>query len=90
VASKWLPEIHHRCKGVPYLLVGIKTDLKQNQNNSNPNDINEASSSIITTTTATPSTIKEGKEIAKSNKSIGLFECSTLISSGSYDYNIYR
>lgn len=28
VKDKWLPEILHFCEGVPYLLVGLKTDLR--------------------------------------------------------------
>ncbi|WFD23986.1 RHO4 protein [Malassezia equina] len=29
VQDKWLPEILHFCEGVPFLLVGLKTDLRQ-------------------------------------------------------------
>ena len=28
VKDKWLPEILHFCEGVPYLLVGLKSDLR--------------------------------------------------------------
>lgn len=29
--SQWYPEVNHFCKGVPVLLVGCKTDLRQDQ-----------------------------------------------------------
>ncbi|NWH44123.1 RHOD protein, partial [Fregata magnificens] len=31
ILVKWYPEVNHFCKGVPVLLVGCKTDLRQDQ-----------------------------------------------------------
>ncbi|XP_063015503.1 rho-related GTP-binding protein RhoD [Melospiza melodia melodia] len=31
ILTKWYPEVNHFCKGVPVLLVGCKTDLRQDQ-----------------------------------------------------------
>ncbi|NXV80108.1 RHOF protein, partial [Atlantisia rogersi] len=31
ISTKWYPEVNHFCKGVPVLLVGCKTDLRQDQ-----------------------------------------------------------
>ncbi|NWI52962.1 RHOF protein, partial [Calyptomena viridis] len=31
VPTKWYPEVNHFCQGVPVLLVGCKTDLRQDQ-----------------------------------------------------------
>lgn len=29
VRAKWVPEIHYHCPGIPYILVGTKSDLRQ-------------------------------------------------------------
>lgn len=34
IASKWQPEIAHHCPKAPYILVGTKTDLRQNEDSS--------------------------------------------------------
>ncbi|CEO97312.1 Ras family [Plasmodiophora brassicae] len=31
VSSKWVPEIQHHCEGVPFLLVGTKSDLRNDE-----------------------------------------------------------
>ncbi|XP_050542890.1 ras-like GTP-binding protein RhoL isoform X2 [Daktulosphaira vitifoliae] len=31
IASKWYPEIQHHCPKVPVILIGTKTDVRQNQ-----------------------------------------------------------
>ncbi|NXK96145.1 RHOF protein, partial [Formicarius rufipectus] len=31
IVTKWYPEVNHFCKGVPVLLVGCKTDLRQDE-----------------------------------------------------------
>ncbi|XP_053924878.1 rho-related GTP-binding protein RhoD isoform X1 [Cuculus canorus] len=31
VVTKWYPEVNHFCKGIPVLLVGCKTDLRQDR-----------------------------------------------------------
>ncbi|NWI89928.1 RHOF protein, partial [Pitta sordida] len=31
IPTKWYPEVNHFCQGVPVLLVGCKTDLRQDQ-----------------------------------------------------------
>ncbi|NXJ97967.1 RHOF protein, partial [Corythaixoides concolor] len=31
ILTKWYPEVNHFCKGVPVLLVGCKTDLRQDR-----------------------------------------------------------
>ncbi|XP_069713444.1 rho-related GTP-binding protein RhoD [Phaenicophaeus curvirostris] len=31
IVTKWYPEVNHFCKGIPVLLVGCKTDLRQDQ-----------------------------------------------------------
>ncbi|NXX57181.1 RHOD protein, partial [Scopus umbretta] len=31
IPTKWYPEVNHFCKGVPVLLVGCKTDLRQDR-----------------------------------------------------------
>ncbi|GAB0189694.1 rho-related GTP-binding protein RhoD [Grus japonensis] len=31
ILTKWYPEVNHFCKGIPVLLVGCKTDLRQDQ-----------------------------------------------------------
>jgi len=30
VKSKWIPEIRHHCPGIPFILVGTKSDLRKN------------------------------------------------------------
>merc|ERR1719317_1642515 len=30
VKSKWVPEIRHHCPNIPFILVGTKSDLRQN------------------------------------------------------------
>uniref|UniRef100_A0A669R1S5 Ras homolog family member D n=1 Tax=Phasianus colchicus TaxID=9054 RepID=A0A669R1S5_PHACC len=34
ILTKWYPEVNHFCKGVPMLLVGCKTDLRQGHHES--------------------------------------------------------
>ncbi|NWH76641.1 RHOF protein, partial [Piaya cayana] len=31
IVTKWYPEVNHFCKGIPVLLVGCKTDLRQDR-----------------------------------------------------------
>ena len=28
IKAKWIPEIHHRCPDTPFIVVGLKTDLR--------------------------------------------------------------
>ena len=31
IKTKWIPEIHHHCPGTPFIVVGLKTDLRDDE-----------------------------------------------------------
>ncbi|WFD43777.1 RHO4 protein [Malassezia psittaci] len=66
VQDKWLPEILHFCEGVPYLLVGLKTDLR-----------NDAQAlSLLSAQGIRPTTTEQGMSLAKEIGANRYIECS--------------
>eukprot|EP01120_Amphizonella_sp_Union-15-10_P006392 TRINITY_DN2038_c0_g1_i5.p1 TRINITY_DN2038_c0_g1~~TRINITY_DN2038_c0_g1_i5.p1 ORF type:complete len:208 (-),score=25.63 TRINITY_DN2038_c0_g1_i5:52-633(-) len=66
VSSKWYPELMHFCPEIPYLLVGTKTDLRNDQGTI---DKLKASGSA-------PILSPKGEELAKKIKAHKYMECS--------------
>uniref|UniRef100_A0A493SUM4 Ras homolog family member D n=1 Tax=Anas platyrhynchos platyrhynchos TaxID=8840 RepID=A0A493SUM4_ANAPP len=63
---KWYPEVNHFCKGVPVLLVGCKTDLRQD-----PEVLRE-----LRQGRQEPITSQQGEAMARQVHAVSYFECS--------------
>lgn len=66
VSSKWYPEIQHHAPGVPIILVGTKSDFR--------NDPNSAGTPLIS--------LEEGSGVAQEIGAIKYLECSALTQDG--------
>lgn len=66
ITEKWIPEINHHRPNTPYLLVGTKTDLKDDQEIVNK----------LAKTQKAPVSMREGISVAKKIKAVQYFECS--------------
>eukprot|EP01134_Creolimax_fragrantissima_P004662 CFRG4662T1 len=72
IKTKWLPEISHHCPNVPFLLVGTKLDLREDQE-------------VLTKLrekNLSPITAAEGQSLAKDIKASRYLECSALTQKG--------
>ena len=69
IIDKWLPEIRHHMPYAPLLLVGTKTDLREDQKFLESNIEGTVSSS-------------EGLDLKNKIKAFGYVECSSKIKSG--------
>eukprot|EP00483_Globobulimina_turgida_P010038 UN10057 len=68
VKTKWVPEIKHHCPEAPFLLVGTKSDLRNDQ------DISSKVSQILSQ--------QDGETLAKQVGSVQYCECSALTQDG--------
>lgn len=66
VYDKWIPEIAHHCPGVPFLLVGLKTDLREDM----------TSIQHLRSKGQRPITTEEGKKVAQKLGAYKYLECS--------------
>ena len=67
VKQKWIIEVKHHCPGIPVLLVGMKTDLRDD-----PETIEELKKNKMV-----PSTFKNGVRLAKAIGAVKYMECSS-------------
>lgn len=72
VKSYWVPEIQHHCPNVPFLLVGLKSDLRKDENTIK--QLNSRNLSMVT--------VEAAKEMAKEIGAIKYLECSALTQQG--------
>eukprot|EP00731_Ephydatia_muelleri_P009357 Em0004g1695a len=68
VRLKWLPEIKHHCPNTPWILLGLKADLRSSS------EPNRPGREFVTEQAA--------RDMAKELGAIGYFECSSLTQSG--------
>ncbi|KAI3620109.1 hypothetical protein CBS9595_002076 [Malassezia furfur] len=66
VQDKWLPEIVHFCEGVPFLLVGLKTDLREDAQ----------ALALLSAQGIKPTTAEQGAALAKEIGARRYVECS--------------
>lgn len=66
VYDKWVPEISHHCPGVPFILVGLKTDLR--------NDLTTIQH--LQSKGLTPLTVEQAKKVEKRIGAYKYMECS--------------
>jgi len=69
VKGKWFPEVTNHCPGVPYILIGTKSDLRT----AKPTDEGKAQTFV---------TIEQAQERAKEMKAVLYMECSALSQEG--------
>ncbi|KAG5656050.1 hypothetical protein KAF25_001620 [Fusarium avenaceum] len=72
VKAKWMREVHDSCPGAPTILVGLKTDLRENR--VLRQEIQSSPLQFVTT--------QEGKEYARELGAICYVECSALTGQG--------
>ena len=72
VKEKWLPEVHHRCPGVPCLIVGTQIDLRDDR------QVVEN----MARRGERPVTRELGESLAKELGAVKYVECSALTQSG--------
>ena len=75
VTSKWDPEINYHIPNAKKILVGLKTDLRNDQ------EVIETLAKIR----ESPYTFKSGIELAKNISALKYVECSSLTGEGVYD-----
>eukprot|EP01084_Bolivina_argentea_P285492 489596_1 len=68
IESKWIPEIQHHCPGTPFILTGLKTDLRDND------DVIAKVGQVLTP--------NDGQELAKKIGATAYVECSSLTQNG--------
>lgn len=73
VQEKWIPEVIHFCPGVPFLIVGTQTDLREGARE------NLAAQKISLVTEP------RGREMAKRFGAVNYVECSALTQHGLKD-----
>lgn len=72
IKNKWHPEIKHHAPGVPFILVGLKTDLRKDQDMIR--NLQAKRQSMITQ--------EEGQALADELKAYKYLECSALTQEG--------
>lgn len=72
VKEKWFPEVHHHCPGVPCLIVGTQTDLR--------ND--DVILQRLQRQKLSPITPEQGEKLAKELRAVKYVECSALTQRG--------
>lgn len=72
VKSKWFPEISHHAPGVPFLLIGTKTDLRDD----------DEQVARLREKNLTPVTDVKGNQLAASLNAVKYLECSALTQKG--------
>lgn len=72
VKLKWHPEIKHHCPGVPILLVGTKSDLRNDQQ----------VFKMLKEQNQTSVTWHQGTNMAKQIKAVGYLECASINQDG--------
>src|SRR5688500_18911630 len=75
VKAKWIPELRHHCPDVPVILVGIKVDIRNNEEYLKK--LTEKDMSVITS--------EEGAEMARECGCVAYFETSALTGYGISD-----
>jgi cell division control protein 42 len=68
VREKWFPEVHHHCPGVPCLIVGTQTDLREDSG------VREK----LARQKMTPVRKEDGERMAKELGAVKYVECSAL------------
>lgn len=68
VREKWFPEVHHHCPGVPCLIVGTQTDLREDSS------VREK----LSKQRMTPVRKEDGERMAKDLGAVKYVECSAL------------
>eukprot|EP00466_Bigelowiella_natans_P005843 jgi/Bigna1/55382/estExt_Genewise1Plus.C_580016 len=72
VRTKWIPEIANHCPGVPFILVGMKSDLREN----------EKIKQRLQERNESPVTFDEGTRMAVEIGATKYMECSSLQNKG--------
>ena len=72
VKEKWFPEVRHHCPGVPCLLVGTQSDLRDDRNAVDKLARNKQK----------PVSIEQGEKLAKELGAVKYVECSALTQKG--------
>ncbi|KAG8816956.1 hypothetical protein FRC17_000121 [Serendipita sp. 399] len=72
VVEKWAPEVMHFCPGIPYIVVGCKTDLR----------FNSRVLEYLTRIGQKPTTPGEGQAVARKSSAEMYLECSSLAGNG--------
>jgi len=72
VQSKWYPEVSHHCPNTPIILVGTKSDLRNDQQTMQK----------LQEKGMTPVSIEQGQQLAKQINAVKFMECSALTQNG--------
>ena len=72
IKEKWMGELGEHAKGIPFVLVGTKTDLRDDENTQR--ELAERDQTTVTRT--------QGAELAEEIKAVAYVECSAMEGSG--------
>lgn len=75
VYDKWIPEVSHHCPGVPFILVGLKTDLRQDL----------TTIQHLQSKGTRPLTAEYAKQVAKRIGAYKYMECSARMQQGLHE-----
>jgi len=70
--TKWVPEVEHHCEGVPFMLIGTKSDLRAD----------EVTLEKLKARNQKVVTVEEAEQVANDVKAEGYMECSALTGEG--------
>jgi len=73
LSSKWVPEIHFHCKGIPIIVVGTKKDLREDK---------ATIDALKDQGGKHPVTVQEAQAVADSIHAVAYMECSALTGEG--------
>lgn len=76
--AQWIPELQKYCPGVPYLLVGTRIDLRNDQK----------TLENLSREGKTPISMGQGEKMAKELQAVKYVECSALTKVSNYKYNM--
>jgi cell division control protein 42 len=72
VREKWIPEVHHHCPGVPYLIVGTRIDLRDD-----PQVIEK-----LARQKQRPVPTEQGERLSRELGAVKYLECSAVTQKG--------
>lgn len=72
IRAKWYPEVSHHCPNAPIILIGTKTDLREN----------EDALERLATKRQVPVSFEQGLQMSKEIEAYKYMECSALTQKG--------
>lgn len=82
VVDKWIPEVSHFCQDIPFILVGLKSDLRKNPQGAGSNSTHDLVPISAAAKSHTNITVDQAKSVATRVGANRYMECSARLSDG--------